>query len=241
MEQCLGTTTKGLRCKKLTDQKYCQYHRPKEAAAKLGEGELQKPVKEIPKLPKKSSSAGFIYIYTLERFFSKDKDWFKVKNLPKSKTKSWVSYDYNKSDYILLKIGMTTQNVQARLSQWEKKCNHKLVVVNPITDKAFNLKLVDYFKRLSVKDDEYMTFKGDGFRVKNHLSQAEAEIHKVLRELYGKGLVFCKGCINSEASTSKSNELFVNGCNIHIEWFLVPKKGLKMVYQVIDQICSRYQ
>lgn len=159
----------------------------------------------------------------------------------KSKTVDWVSYDYKKSDFILLKIGMTSQSVEARLSQWEKKCNHKLAVVNPKTDKRFNGNLVNYFKRLSVKDEVYNTFNGDGFKVSHHLSQAESEVHKVLRELYGKGLVFCKGCINDQDSTTKSNDLFINGCNIHIEWFLVPKKSLKMVYSVIDQICLRYQ
>ncbi|WEJ93848.1 hypothetical protein PSN45_001325 [Yamadazyma tenuis] len=190
-------------------------------------------------------SPGFIYIYTLNKFFNKrENNWFKVRNLPNTPPKhkdKWISYELRKSPYVFLKVGMTTQSVKKRIKQWEDKCHHDIMLINPHTDKVvYTNKLSHLFKRLAVKDKQktYSSLTDEGaFYCSGNLAQAEGEIHKRLWSKYGKGSVSCKGC--SDNST-RTNELFVNGFNIHVEWFLIPKKEISVVYDTVDGICTTY-
>lgn len=210
MNQCLGVTVKGQRCKVKTSEQFCHYH------TKQGELINNPEWSNSTKIPEKS---GFIYIYTLNKFFGKDTGWFKAHNLPDHK-----DYKFSKSSYVFLKIGMTTQTISTRIKQWENKCKHEIYLVNPDTDKILRkTKLTDLFKRLKIS--HYHTFKDGGFYSQN-LASAEKEIHQKLHRLYGKGIIYCKNCGEDKY-------------NIHIEWFLIPKKHLQQVYKLIDDICYK--
>lgn len=243
--QCCGITIKGQRCKINVVGKYCHYHKPRSSndAKPPNHPKSPKQHKSPSKQPKPTS--GFIYIYTLEKFFSKsDPNWFKVKNLPncsKRNRDKWVLFKAYKSPYILMKIGMTTQTVNNRIKQWQEKCNHDLRIVTPLNDKFIKNDITELFKKLSLKkpsSQHYSTFvnEDNGFKCKD-VAKAETEIHHELRKTYGKGNVFCSGCLNDK---SKTNELFTSGYNIHIEWFLIPKTHVNSVYKIIDLICSKY-
>lgn len=226
MAQCHGTTTKGLRCKITTSGlRFCHYH------------DKTSPARQKPRV-----DTGSIYIYTLAKFFDKrQKDWFKVRNLPgASKNKhDWSLFELKKSPFIFLKIGMTSQNVKVRIRQWEDKCKHDIVLVNPENDGVITKRSLSHlFKGLSLtKRTKYQSLTEEGgFHCGKQLSRAESEIHQVLRQKYGKGIIFCKGCSEDPNKVTE----FMNGYNIHIEWFLIPKKDLSAIYSVIDSICIKY-
>ncbi|CAH6720389.1 hypothetical protein CLIB1444_03S10814 [[Candida] jaroonii] len=217
MNQCLGITTKGQRCKIRSNDKFCHYHVQQDM------GMINKHVAstEGSNIVDKKPSSGFIYIYTLHKFFGKETNWFKAHNLPDHKDE----YKFSKSSYIFLKVGMTTQTISTRIKQWENKCKHQIYLVNPETDKILRkTKLTDLFKRLRIS--HYETFKDGGFYSHN-LALAEKEIHQKLHKLYGKGIIYCKNCGEDKY-------------NIHVEWFLIPKKHLQTIYKLIDEICWKY-
>lgn len=235
--QCLGTTTKGNRCKIKTDQQYCQYHKHQASGNKQNSQ------------TKTANTKGSIYIYTLKKFFDNhEKDWFKVKNLPNdSKNKQkWSLFELKKSPFVFLKIGMTSQTVLARIKQWEDKCKHDIILINPRTDSVVMQpkSISRLFKCLCLSDveihsnpDNYSSLTDQGgFFCKTNLTKAESEIHQILRQKYGSGVIYCRGC----SDAAQADGEFVNGYNIHVEWFLIPKDLLSLVYSIINTVCKKY-
>lgn len=221
------------------------------------------PISRRTSHTKQIDKIGYIYVYTLTRLLSNnDKDWsLKVRNLPNVSSKhrdTWIPFKSKKSPYMLIKVGMTTQTVQRRLRQWQDKCHHELTCLHPQKKIQSSSKiglLVHRFKGLSIKKElaEYQTYSGDqfGFLCPRGVNAAESEVHKMLITKYGSGDVYCTGCkgdaSNENGSKSKAlkdklhtRDPFQNGYNIHVEWFLIPKKDLDSVYQLIDLVCSKY-
>ncbi|KAK6201567.1 uncharacterized protein RJT21DRAFT_126725 [Scheffersomyces amazonensis] len=159
--QCKGITLKGLRCKLKAPvgQEFCHYHKDQSgpqfsnkrrdqnndtlAKAKTKTKTITKtePIEastnkiETIGVSTNSDKAGYIYVYTLSFLLQPNKnEWLSVKNLPKIKSRhhnKWVPFNSKTSEFILVKIGMTTKSVQERLFQWKSKCNHDLTVVVP--------------------------------------------------------------------------------------------------------------
>lgn len=168
--QCKGITTKGIRCKNISSEGYCHYHKPQLA------------------------KSGYIYIYTLQKFFDRNqKNWFVTRNLPNTHNTEWTNYQYNESPYIFVKIGMTSQPVQVRIKQWENKCKHEIKLLGPKQGpkRVVIENLHTLFKNLTLHP--YKSFRDDGFYTKD-ISHTELEIHQQLHTCYGKGVVFCKNC-----------------------------------------------
>lgn len=220
--QCHGITVKGVRCKMSTADGYCKYHR----------AQANPSNSPIP-----SNHAGHIYIYTLKKFFDKQHtEWFKTRNLPNTRKKhkdEWSSYEAKRSKYILIKVGMTAQPIEKRIKQWEDKCKHDIMLVNPQTDKLIHPRgFLSLFRKLSIDKTSYITLSNQGgFYCSKNLGLAESEIHRILHRKYGKGTVYCKNC---------SDNTKAGGYNIHVEWFCILKSDLSFVYQTIDQICQNY-
>lgn len=262
MNQCHGTTTKGIRCKLKSNDKYCHYHinqagsavpkfprspakkpstspvNPKNPAKPTNPTYPAKPVN--PTYPAKPATPkpGYIYVYTMTRLLTHDKHpWLNVKNLPNSKNKKWVPFDSKSSSYILIKVGMTTQTVSKRIQQWKDKCHHDLTVLSPgqkFSESSLK-RLVAKFKNISLEPTPtYRTFRNDGFYSKGDIRRVESEVHRQLRKKYGYGDMLCIGC--EKTPSSKSGGPFSEVHNIHVEWFLVPKVEMPWVYGVIDKI-----
>ncbi|CAI5759637.1 unnamed protein product [Candida verbasci] len=166
------------------------------------------------------------------------KNWsIQVKNLPDAKIRDkWLQFN-NKSPYILVKIGMTTRFPDQRIKEWENKCNHKLINVGP-RNKRFIYKQ-NFLERLSCLSiqDNYERYRDDGFFVNKNLKLVESSIHKALKDKYGKGDVYCSGCLVDKSVAPKKDSPFNTSYNVHTEWFLILKKEIEQVYNIIDSTC----
>lgn len=204
----------------------------------------------------KASKAGFIYIYTMAAFYNKSgNDWLQTRNLIGSKKDKWTTVNPIKHNIMLIKVGMTTQTVEKRLQQWESKCLHKLVCIHPGIPLPQSSSILELFQRLSISKElhkAYSAFSKEdkGFVVKKDVAHAEREIHEELRRRFGRGDVYCQGCMEDKQKHEKSTTLFPfkskkddfierKEYNVHREWFPIPSKNMDDVYQIIDKVCSR--
>ncbi|KAL6452084.1 hypothetical protein SBY92_003394 [Candida maltosa Xu316] len=173
-------------------------------------------------------------MYTMTNFLFPPKDWnFKVKNLPNaSKKDKWLDFNSKKSPYILIKIGMTTQTPKTRIKQWQEKCHHDLTNIGP-PNKHLVIKqrqsLLARLMCMSIEDPQYCRWTNEGFHCRN-LKTVESTIHRELRMKYGKGDVYCVGCLNDNVHRNAN-------FNVHVEWFLIPKRDITDIYQLIDSTC----
>ncbi|KAG5418810.1 hypothetical protein I9W82_003528 [Candida metapsilosis] len=204
-----------------------------------------------PTYVKQKGGKGYIYVYTMQNFLNPPKGWtFKVKNIPNTSTRNkdkWIKFKSRSSPYILIKVGMTTQLPNVRIKQWENKCKHELVNLGPHNEHLVKHRLHWWqkFLCLSIDDDDdtgmrLSRFKKDGFYCEENVSVVESMIHKQLRKKYGKGDVYCSGCVpDDELIKNKHKEKvpLQNNYNVHVEWFLIPKEDLRDVYRLIDQTC----
>lgn len=259
-QQCAGTTQKGAACKKRVQapERFCHYHQPKRA-------EPKQPRLSTLAADKKP---GFIYVYTLTSLHENNALWLKARNLPHTPKRDkgkWMKFE--SGTYTLIKVGMTTQTVAKRLRQWEAQCGHKLTCLLPQSSQELQVSairsLADRFRHMSLSSiaknpPTYVCFqpRNQGFYVLKNVAGAESEIHTVLHQKYGRGDVLCGGCkenrtqVEEVESRSKlmslfkenKKEAFQHGTfNVHVEWFLVPKKDLYHVFTVIDTVCKSRQ
>lgn len=259
-QQCAGTTQKGAACKKRVQapDRLCHYHQPKRA-------EPKKPRLSSPAAEK----LGFIYVYTLTSLYENNALWLKARNLPHTPKRDkgkWVKFE--SGTYTLIKVGMTTQTVAKRLRQWEAQCGHKLTCLLPQSSQELQVSairsLADKLRHMCIsssaakKTPTYVCFQpqNQGFYVLRNVAGAESEIHTVLHQKYGRGDVLCGGCKENRAVVEevesrpklrslfkeKKREEFQQGTfNVHVEWFLVPKKDLYHVFTIIDTVCKSRQ
>ncbi|KAF3993592.1 hypothetical protein FT663_00262 [Candidozyma haemuli var. vulneris] len=218
-----------------------------------------KPVYKSPGRPAKpkDKKAGFIYLYTLASLMTKNGgDFFKTRNLEPRKKGEWVNFSPKKSEFMFVKVGMTTKTVQVRLSQWERQCNHKLICLHPGCE-GHEQSLVEKLKRLTISkshNDKYMyhTFNlsDKGFYAARNVWSAEQEIHALLKKRYGGGPVYCQGCVEKAQEDNKlrrvshffrrKEDLSSEDYKVHVEWFPIPKTELREVFKIIDNVCMRY-
>lgn len=209
------------------------------------------------------SKPGYIYVYTLASLLKNSKDgWLKTRNLLtdlKHKDR-WVTFNSKALLLILVKVGMTTQTVAKRIQQWESKCHHELVCLHPQYPGPVSQpkSLMDRFRRLSLNSQahsaqfrQYTTFQDSakGFFVPRDVMRAEKEIHEALKQKFGRGDVYCTGCVEKAKTKHKESNLLslfkkkdfmLSDYNVHVEWFPIPKHKLHEVYRIIDLICMRY-
>ncbi|CAK9441091.1 uncharacterized protein LODBEIA_P49600 [Lodderomyces beijingensis] len=190
----------------------------------------------------------------MRNFISPPKDWdFQVKNVPQTSKRhrdKWISFKSIKSPYILIKVGMTTQLPNVRIKQWELKCKHELVNMGPANSHLAkpHLSWWQRMANLSLEDGQrvdatYRNLQNEGFYCNGNLKNVEMAIHSKLRANYGKGDVFCSGCVSDDDLTVNKSTKAVplrHNFKVHVEWFLVPKTDLTSVYKLIDETCNAH-
>lgn len=75
---------------------------------------------------------GSIYIYTLSHLLTKKpqlKDWLKIQVPNHKRNVNWEPF--NPKNFLLIKVGLTTQHVSKRINQWLKQCNHEITLIEP--------------------------------------------------------------------------------------------------------------
>ncbi|EGW30668.1 uncharacterized protein SPAPADRAFT_155740 [Spathaspora passalidarum NRRL Y-27907] len=251
--QCNGITKTGNRCKIKVNSSagFCHYHEHQSG--------LKYDSYVHYSAKKKSNNAGYIYMYTFTNFvINGGTPWsFQVQNLPdcsSRKKNKWVDFKAKKSPFILIKIGMTTKTVNTRLKEWESQCHHDITNLGPmnrhlVVEHESSVKmLISKFLNLNISShhvinsniSSYRRYKDNGFYCKQNLDLVEQKIHQSLRDTYGKGDVYCKGCVTSKSpGKTKSGAPFPK-FNTHKEFFLIPKKDIDSVYELIDSMCIRY-
>lgn len=237
MGQCHGITKKGERCRIQVPEKtkFCRYHVPNAT------------VKNVPKQVKTTSiymgksipyssqgekrKLGLIYLYTLQDLvdpMSKKQNWVQI-----HKSGNKFSKKFDPRTKLLMKIGFTTVGVMKRLQQWEKQCGHHISLVNPYdTWKLMDPMslMIQNFTRLGLKTvPKFRNFKFEelGFQCDSEPLEIERQIHLILREKYGFSHVYCQGC-----SVQK------NDFNVHLEWFLIPRKDVDKIFKIIDKVIT---
>ncbi|SCU78578.1 LAFA_0A07294g1_1 [Lachancea sp. 'fantastica'] len=159
------------------------------------------------------------------------------------KNESLALSKWTAQDQILLKVGMTRKtNVLARLLEWENSCKHPvtgidLSKVNQLyraSHKRSSSSLVRLFQKMSLSDRSRGTvkirgFRDGGFYVANgrSLELIETQIHQLLWNRYGQGLIYCYGCNNH-----------LNQPKRHREWFMVPLDHVPDIFRAIGAICN---
>lgn len=171
MNQCLGITRQGRRCRIQVKGQYCQHHGP------VTPFESEK-------------GKGIIYTYTLVHLLErspKKKDWLQIKHLDSTDLKA-----FDPRKHILVKIGMTAGSVMNRLKQWEAKCSHKLAIVDPYRRRK---SFLSSFQCLKVTEEyNYYSSESHGFICSENVFAVEQAIHRALRFKYGRGDVHCHAC-----------------------------------------------
>ncbi|CEP61305.1 uncharacterized protein LALA0_S02e11430g [Lachancea lanzarotensis] len=167
------------------------------------------------------------------------------------KNESLALSKWTARDQILLKVGMTRKTtVLARLLEWENSCKHPvtgidLAKVNQLYQassqrKSTSSSLVRLFQKLSLSSDKKAGkradgtvsipgFRDGGFYVANgrSLELIETQIHQLLWNRYGQGLIHCYGCKNHLDQPKR-----------HREWFMVPLDQVPEIFRAIGAICS---
>lgn len=218
MEQCRGTTKKGLRCLKSVrpGTHYCRYHvgNDEHLIELVSAMTISKPVKK--------KTSGYIYIYTLDVSHNNahvyDHNKQKYKSLNHSKSgffKKLVDRlglpphieDLVMSRTLMVKIGYTTKDPMRRLQEWTSKCKHPVMLLSP----PARIRVTGRFDQSKL-----------GWPVPQ-VQAVESAIHTELRGLFGKGHVECEGCTGR-----------------HNEWFLVPSGKMGVVFDTINYWVALY-
>ncbi|GEQ66802.1 hypothetical protein JCM33374_g465 [Metschnikowia sp. JCM 33374] len=217
-----------------------------------------------------SIQPGYIYVYTLASFLSKQAEggWIQTRNLSRDKKSQdkWVDVDMRRSNKLLVKVGMTTKTPKVRIQQWESKCNHKLSCLYPGSHPHLGKSsLTKMISNLSLRDNaetqKYNMYieKHQGFFVPRNVLHCEQQIHMTLKKKFGRGEIHCTGCSDKHHSAddkdhkdhkpssildifrSKESAAPKADYNIHNEWFPIPRKGLDEVFSIINSECMKYR
>lgn len=176
---------------------------------------------------------------------------------------NWIDYNnttlFDTADKILLKIGYTRKRPDVRVEEWRQQCGHSDFILiypgclvptyNTDMDKSVN-KLTSLFKKLVISKNEKQTranYCSTG-RIYANLNeektcfvsknpyQTEQKIHRVLREKYGNGKLYCDGCSRNKIDEN-SGKLVTKVSGVHTEWFLIPRVDMHLVWEMIEYHC----
>lgn len=71
--------------------------------------------------------------------------------------------------------------------------------------------------------------------VTNNPHFVEQNIHRLLRQKYGTGKLYCEGCMKQKVD---SQNRVVTTAGVHTEWFLIPRNQLSFVWELIEGQCN---
>jgi hypothetical protein len=159
--------------------------------------------------------AGYIYVFTLDENHKN----VHVLNasrepVPLKQTKHGLFCRFQsaimgrplKERQMLIKVGYTSKLPNQRLEEWHKKCHHPIHLIQPPRESNS----AGYAREVN------------GWHCFDAV-RAESDIHHQLRQIYGRGVVQCHGCMTSGGVAGR-----------HVEWFLIPQADLRNVFAVIS-------
>lgn len=268
-KQCQGTTLKGIQCKRRIKESnssaYCRDHTGQDNSKPKQDkhnAEQEKSVIAKPMHAEDAHTKGFLYLFTylelyenslVERNARKSVSWLLTDNSKLHKTTNEKNEPWkHKENAILIKVGMTTRNdVRTRISEWERQCQHKVVVLTPPMVAKWNKnklskeqsarvaqanalkKLLLRFKKRPVNNPPTVSASAvhtapheyNCFAVDGfecyNPGHVEAIVHQWLWDTFGKANIICTGCNKS-----------------HREWVLIQTHEINKLLRKIDQVCS---
>lgn len=173
---------------------------------------------------------------------------------------------FDPSDKILIKVGFTRKRPELRIKEWREQCGHSefillypgcLVPIYKEQSEKKKMKTLEkLFRDLKIRPKESKDKKSiiseersTGKKYKNLNQEAtcfvspkaylsEQNIHKILREKYGSGKLFCEGCARHKIN---SKNQMVKTIGVHTEWFLVPRNEMHVIWDIIESQCVLYE
>lgn len=166
---------------------------------------------------------------------------------------------FDTTDEILLKIGFTRKTPEVRVEEWRQQCGHSdFILIYPgclvptykkDLDKSVK-KLSFLLEKLKIggKKEQSRANCSTGKKYANlnrektcfvstNPYQTEQQIHRVLREKYGTGKMYCDGCSRHKINGGTEN-FMTKISGVHTEWFLIPRTEMHLVWETIEYFCK---
>lgn len=256
--QCQAITKRGNRCKlyALPNEKVCHVHIKKPKTDNENNNGYRLNVNNV--LPEKGIK-GNIYVFTHAHMMSLAPSKKSYLHLADPTDNKWIDYNktnvFNPTDKILIKVGYTRKRPENRVKEWRDQCGHSEYILLypgclvPIynNDKKMILKLSKLFKAMSISKKTEHIVKTHTAREYSHLNnehtcfvsseayQTEQKIHRILRQRYGSGKMFCEGCAKHKINAA--NQEITKIIGVHTEWFLVPRGEMGTIWDIIESQC----
>lgn len=172
---------------------------------------------------------------------------------------------FDTSEKILLKVGVTRKRPEVRVNEWRKQCGHSdFILIYPgclapnyksnsaDAEKSVN-SLIRLLKKLTIKNGHniernqlQITVSSTGKKYSNlnqektcfvsrYPYRTEQEIHKLLRDRYGTGKMYCESCGRHRTDSTQKE---AKAIGVHIEWFLIPRNEMHIVWEIIESQCK---
>lgn len=213
----------------------------------------------------KNDTLGNIYVFTYAHMMHSKPTTMPYLHLAEPTPNNWINYSktspFDPCDQILIKVGFTRKKPEVRIKEWREQCGHsEFILLYPgclapmyrsEPEKKSMKKLEKLFQSLKIgKSSKGGILTPLSNRTHQNYSnlnaertcfvsptayQSEQRIHKILRERYGSGKLFCEGCAKHKVLAS--NQL-ARTIGVHTEWFLVPRCEMKNVWLIIEGQCK---
>lgn len=207
---------------------------------------------------------GNIYVFTYAHMMHTEPTKMPYLHMAEPTPNNWINYNkislFDPCDQILIKVGFTRKRPEVRIKEWREQCGHSEFILlypgclvpmyNANSEKKSIIKLEKLFRNLKIgkESGKRALTKKDDRTHKRYTNlnpektcfisttpfQSEQKIHKILRERYGAGKLYCEGCAKHKMSSDKKLASVVG---VHTEWFLVPRCEMKTVWDIIESQC----
>lgn len=254
------------------DRKYCHFHEYQSpdfnaVSGKPGSNGGNEKRRATEAAVKK---AGFIYIYTYQAMYDayaatnvKRMDWLYLDESIVSEKKNNLEQWHDDAN-ILCKIGMTTNTVSRRLSEWQNTCKHPVINLTPerintllsyrrqqqeMAHKLSIKNLSNIFKKMSLSSkNKQATVTGlssEDNRVPKYHTYRDGGFYNNDKGRYNLRTI--ENSIHRELWNQYGRALtYCYGCDEtgykrHLEWFRIPVRDLPDVLRKIDSMCLTNQ
>lgn len=209
------------------------------------------------------SKPGNIYVFTYAHMMHSTPTEKSYLHLAAPTSYKGIDYSdtkpFDTSDKILIKVGYTRKSPELRVNEWREQCGHSDFILLypgclvPTYDKKKKQKITVLSKLMSklsldsanrIRDDHLTKLhtgrKYTGLNstqtcfVSKNPYQVEQAIHRILRNKYGFGKMYCEGCSRHKID---GNQNMTKILGIHTEWFLVPRNEMSFIWDIINEQC----
>lgn len=214
---------------------------------------------------KPANTSGNIYVFTYAHMMHAMPTTMPYLHLAEPTPNNWINYNktslFDPCHQILIKVGFTRKKPEVRIKEWREQCGHsEFILLYPgclapmyrnEPERRSMKKLERLFQNLKIgkssKGQVFTPASNHTHHKYSHLNdertcfvsptayQSEQRIHKILRERYGSGKLYCEGCAKHKLLAP--NQL-ARSIGVHTEWFLVPRCEMKNVWLIIESQCK---